>query len=58
MEASATFGESAFDRTPPYSMEAETAVLGGMLIDKEAVTRAVEHLDDSMFYSEGNRRFL
>ena len=56
MEASATFGESAFDRTPPYSMEAETAVLGGMLIDKEAVTRAVEHLDDSMFYSEGNRR--
>ena len=56
MEASATFGESAFDRTPPYSMEAETAVLGGMLIDKEAVTRAVEHLDDSMCYSEGNRR--
>jgi len=56
MEASPTFAETTFDRTPPYSTEAETAVLGGMLIDKEAVTRAVEHLDDGMFYSEGNRR--
>ncbi|HET9947754.1 MAG TPA: replicative DNA helicase, partial [Longimicrobiales bacterium] len=45
-----------FDRTPPYSLEAETAVLGGMLIDREAVTRAVEHLDEGMFYREANRR--
>ena len=37
-------------------MEAETAVLGGMLIDREAVTRAIEHLSDGMFYREGNRR--
>ena len=56
MEASLNFPESSPDRSPPFSMEAETAVLGGMLIDSEAVTRAVEHLDDSMFYREANRR--
>ena len=34
---------SAFtDRTPPYSAEAEMAVLGGMLIDQDAVVKAVE----------------
>ena len=56
MEAEATFAQAVFDRTPPYSLEAETAVLGGMLIDREAVTRAVEHLDEGMFYREANRR--
>ena len=56
MEASPTFAEAVFDRTPPFSLEAETAVLGGMLIDRDAVTRAVEHLDDGMFYREANRR--
>ena len=56
MEAAATFAQAVFDRTPPYSVEAETAVLGGMLIDREAVTRAVEHLDEGMFYREANRR--
>jgi replicative DNA helicase len=56
MEASPNFAESVFDRTPPFSLEAETAVLGGMLIDREAVTRAVEHLNEGMFYREANRR--
>ncbi|MDA0329977.1 MAG: replicative DNA helicase [Gemmatimonadetes bacterium] len=56
MEASPNFAQTVFDRTPPFSMEAETAVLGGMLIDREAVTRAVEHIGDGMFYREGNRR--
>jgi len=56
MEASPSFAQSPFDRTPPFSMEAETAVLGGMLIDREAVTRAIEFLSDGMFYREGNRR--
>lgn len=56
MEASPTFAQSVFDRTPPFSLEAETAVLGGMLIDKEAVTRVVEVISDGMMYREGNRR--
>jgi replicative DNA helicase len=56
MEASPSFSQTVFDRTPPFSTEAETAVLGGMLIDREAVTRAVEFVSDGMFYREGNRR--
>ena len=44
------------DRTAPYSAEAELAVLGGMLIDGDALTKAIEVVDDSMFYREGNRR--
>jgi replicative DNA helicase len=58
MEASPNFAQAVFDRTPPFSLEAETAVLGGMLIDREAVTRAVEHVNDSMFYREANRRLF
>ncbi len=45
-----------FDRQPPYSPEAEVSVLGGMLIDRDAVARAVEVVDDSMFYREAHRR--
>ncbi|HKP74713.1 MAG TPA: replicative DNA helicase, partial [Longimicrobiaceae bacterium] len=50
---------SAFtDRTPPYSAEAEMAVLGGMLIDQDAVVKAVEVVDDSMFHREAHRRLF
>ncbi|MGH7482803.1 MAG: replicative DNA helicase [Longimicrobiales bacterium] len=45
-----------FERQPPYAPEAETSVLGGMLIDGDAVAKAVEVVDDSMFYREANRR--
>jgi replicative DNA helicase len=44
------------DRQPPYAPEAEISVLGGMLIDGDAVDKAMELVDDTMFYREGNRR--
>jgi replicative DNA helicase len=45
------------DRQPPYAPEAEISVLGGMLIDSEnAVPKAIELVDDTMFYREANRR--
>ncbi len=44
------------DRRPPYSEDAEQAVLGAMLMDADAVVRAAEYVDDTMFYREGNRR--
>ncbi len=46
------------DRRPPYSAEAELSVLGGMFIDADAVVKAIEVLDSSMFYREGNRRLF
>ena len=56
MEAPSTLSQAAFDRTPPFSLEAETAILGGMLIDRDAVTKAIEVLTETMFYREANRR--
>lgn len=44
------------ERRPPYAPEAEISVLGGMLIDGDAVAKALEIVDDSMFYREANRR--
>ncbi len=49
---------SAPDRQPPYAPEAEVSVLGGMLIDGDAVARAIEVVDDTMFYREANRRIF
>ncbi|MBI4409078.1 MAG: replicative DNA helicase, partial [Gemmatimonadetes bacterium] len=46
------------DRQPPYAPEAEVSVLGGMLMDGDAVARAIEVVDDSMFYREANRRIF
>ena len=50
--AAAAFAE----RRPPYSLEAEMSVLGGMFIDPDAVVKAIEVVDDSMFFREGHRR--
>jgi replicative DNA helicase len=46
------------DRRPPYSEDAEQAVLSAMLIDQDAVLRAVEFVDDTMFYAERHRRIF
>jgi replicative DNA helicase len=46
------------DRRPPYSEDAEQAVLSAMLIDQDAVMRAVEFVNDTMFYAERHRRLF
>ncbi len=46
------------DRRPPYSEDAEQAVLSAMLMDPDAVLRATEFVDDTMFYREGHRRIF
>jgi len=46
----------ATERHPPYAPEAEISVLGGMIIDGDAVAKAIEIVDDTMFYREANRR--
>ncbi len=45
-------------RQPPYSAEAEQAVLGAMILDGDAALRGTELLDDAMFYREGHRRLF
>src|SRR5687767_9705350 len=46
------------DRQPPYSEDAEQAVLSAMLMDQDAIVTAAEMVDDSMFYAERHRRIF
>ena len=46
------------DRRPPYSEDAEQAVLAAMLMDADAIMRAAEFVDDTSFYREGHRRIF
>jgi len=46
------------DRRPPYSEDAEQAVLSAMLLDADAMSRAAELVDETMFYREPHRRIF
>lgn len=46
------------ERRAPYSEDAEIAVLAAMLIDQDAVLRAVEWVKDDSFYAERHRRLF
>lgn len=52
-ERPATTAGSA-GRVPPSSLEAERAVLGGMLLENDAMNVVMEILDKEDFYSEAN----
>ena len=42
-------------KVPPHDTEAEQAVIGSMLTDKEAITSAIEVLKEEDFYREDNK---
>ena len=42
-------------KIPPHDIDAEQAVLGSMLTDKDAVNAAIETLKEEAFYREDNR---
>lgn len=44
-----------FDRIPPQNLEAERSTIGSMLLDKDAIFRAVEILRPEDFYKEAHR---
>lgn len=43
------------DRAQPQAMEAEASVLGAMLLERDALARAVELLDQTCFYLDSHR---
>ena len=45
-------------KLPPQNQEAEQSVLGGMLLDNEAIHRVVEVLEPNDFYREGHRKIF
>ncbi len=46
----------AFDRVPPSAVEAEMAVLGAILIEPRAITRAIEVIGTEAFYRGAHRK--
>jgi replicative DNA helicase len=43
------------DRLPPHDIESEEAVIGSLLIDREAMVRVTAFLEPEDFYRERNR---
>ncbi len=43
------------EKVPPQAVDVEQAVLGAMLLDKEAIAKAIEFLDESCFYKDAHR---
>lgn len=47
--------ETSYLRVPPHADEAEESVLGAMMLDKEAVSKALQHLDYTAFYKDAHQ---
>jgi replicative DNA helicase len=45
-------------RIPPQAVDIEEHVLGAMLLEKEAISKAVEVLDEEVFHAEKNRKIF
>ena len=45
-------------RVPPQAVDVERSVLGAMLIDSEAVGKAIESIDERAFYREAHRKIF
>ncbi|CAH2032462.1 replicative DNA helicase [Trichlorobacter ammonificans] len=45
-------------KLPPQSIEAEMSILGGILIDNDAINRVLEILEPSDFYREAHRKIF
>ena len=54
----ATLNDLLTARIPPHSLEAERAVLGAILLERESLPRAVELLQAPDFYKEGHRKIF
>lgn len=48
--------QDIIEKIPPQSIDAEMAVLGAMLLDKEVIPQAIEMLNADCFYKNANRR--
>jgi replicative DNA helicase len=50
--------EFHLDRLPPQNIEAEQSILGAILIDNDALPRALEILDAEDFYKQSHRKIF
>ena len=54
----ATLADLLTSKIPPHSLEAERAVLGAVLLERESLPKAVELLRAGDFYKEGHRKIF
>ncbi len=54
----ATLHDLLTSKIPPHSLEAERAVLGAVLLEREGLPKAIELLKPSDFYKEGHRKIF
>jgi replicative DNA helicase len=54
----ATLADLLTSKIPPHSLEAERAVLGAVLLERESLPKAVELLRATDFYKEGHRKIF
>jgi len=54
----ATINRGELDRLPPQAVEAEMAVIGAVMIEPQAVLKAVEILDETHFYRSAHSRIF
>lgn len=50
--------EKPAERIPPHAIDVERAVLGAMLLEKEAIAKAIEILDAGCFYRDAHRKIF
>ena len=50
--------DRVFDRVPPQSLEAETAVLGSMMIDNDCIGKVIEILNSDFFYRTVHKKIF
>ncbi len=46
------------DKVPPQALEAEMAVLGSMMIEREAIDSALEWVEEKHFYQDSHRKIF
>ena len=51
-------GTSPHEKIPPQSIEVEQAILGAMLLDKEAIGKAVEIIEKDSFYRDDHQKIF
>ena len=57
-DSSLSAGSIGPEKIPPQSIEVEQAVLGAMLLDKEAIGKAVEIIDKDSFYRDDHQKIF
>ena len=50
--------ENSLRKVPPQSLDAEESVLGGVLLDAQALDRVIEEMSSDDFYRESHRKIF